>query len=158
LSKFVDESLNAYGTNGTSCVPGIRERLCLAFPDTVQFKYQEFSVQDILPFDLVKATYRYRALFRASIKSEVSVLSGKWSFEDPPKGPKTMEAAAEYIAKIFLDESKIPKKDGTYLQIKDPDNQVYGVVMKTLESLNGNFKCKDRMEIFTDPDDCEEED
>lgn len=158
LSKFVDESVNAYGPDGTSCVPGIRERLCLAFPDVVQFKYQEFSVQDILPFDLVKATYRYRALFRASIKREVSVLSGKWSYEDPPKGPKTMEAAAEYIAKIFLEESKIPKKDGTYLQIKDPDNQVYGVVMETLESLNGNFKCKDRDEIFTDPENCEEED
>ena len=32
LSRFTDESLNAYGRKGTSCMAGIRERLSILFP------------------------------------------------------------------------------------------------------------------------------
>ena len=33
---------------------------------------------------------------------------------------------------------------------------VENAVLGTIESMNTNFNCKDRMEIFIDPDDCEE--
>ena len=49
LSRFTDESLNAYGRDGTSCMAGIRERLSILFPEVVRTAHQSWNSSRTFP-------------------------------------------------------------------------------------------------------------
>ena len=49
LSRFTDESLNAYGKDETSCMAGIRERLTILFPEVVRTAHQSWNSSEQFP-------------------------------------------------------------------------------------------------------------
>ena len=83
----------------------------------------------------------------AGTVSKVTVKAGEWSQTD---GPATKEAAVAWIADSIVKET-IGEGANDSL-VKAVENAVLG----TIEGMKTNFNCKDRMEIFIDPDDCEE--
>lgn len=157
LSNFLDQSLNAYGKDSMSCVPGIRERLSVVFPDAIKTIYQQSIATFPEGYDgLLKLAYWYHAL--ETDRPTLVALCGKWAYNS--QGPKTIEGVAQYIADIKKQESRIPTKDGEYLEIEDVNNEIYKVHLKRLSELDPkpNFNCKHRDDVFIDPKDCEEGD
>ena len=149
LSRFTDESLNAYGRDGTSCMAGIRERLSILFPEVVRTVRQSWDSSEAFPVskEILSGVYLSDALKVAGTVSKVTVKAGEWSQTD---GPATKVAAVAWIADNIVKDT-IGEGANDSL-VKAVENAVLG----TIESMNTNFNCKERVDIFIDPDDCEE--
>ena len=149
LSRFTDESLNAYGRDGTSCMAGIRERLASSFPRSFEPFHQSWNSSEAFPVskEILSGVYLSDALKVAGTVSKVTEIAGKWSQTD---GPATKEAAVAWIANSIVKETIGEGANDSV--VKAVENAVLG----TIEGMKTNFNCKERMEIFIDPDNCEE--
>ena len=149
LSRFIDESLNAYGRDGTSCMAGVRERLTILFPEVVRTAHQSWNSSEQFPVskEILSGADICVALKAATESVSVSQKAYLWTKAD---SPATKEAAVAWIADSIV---KGTIGEGA------TDSVVKAVEEAVLETINGmdtNFNCNDRVEIFTDPKDCDE--
>ena len=149
LSRFTDESLNAYGRDGTSCMAGIRERLSILFPEVVRTVHQSWDLSEAFPVskEILSGVYLSDALKVAGTVAKVTQKAGEWSQTD---GLATKEAAVAWIADKIVKETIGEGANDSVVKA------VEKAVLGTIEGMNTNFNCKNRMEIFTDPKDCDE--
>ena len=158
LSRFTDESLNAYhrrkGDAKISCTGGIRERLTSSITEMLRVMRDQLGAKFPVSDGVMRALQLYEVLEKASKPGFITEMAGRWSYTE--EGPKTEEGAASYITKGILkdfamDEETIGKDK--YLVYYE---NLYDVVLDTIPKLEGNFDCKDRDEVFTNKD-CETE-
>ena len=158
LSRFTDESLNAYhrreGDAKISCTGGIRERLTSSITELLRVMRDQLGAKFPVSDGVMRALQLYEVLEKASKPGFITEMAGRWSYTE--EGPKTEEGAASYITKGILkdfamDEETIGKDK--YLVYYE---NLYDVVLDTIPKLEGNFDCKDRDEVFTNKD-CETE-
>ena len=148
LSRFIDESLHAYGRNRTSCMAGVRERLTILFPEALRTAHQSWNSSEQFPVsnEILRGADICVAIKAATESVSVSQKAYLWTQAD---SPATKEAAVAWIADSIV---KGTIGDATDSVVKAVEN----AVLETINGMDTNFNCKDREEIFTDPKDCEE--
>ena len=146
LSRFTDESLNAYGERdklhgGHSRAPSI------LFPEVVRTVRQSWDSSEAFPVskEILSGVYLSDALGGGDGFNDGNcrkVVPDGWSGDERGGGG--------------VDRGQYRKGDDREGANDSVLKAVENAVLGTIESMKTNFNCKDRMEIFIDPDDCEE--